>query len=704
MSRVLKDRLYLSVFLFLLFPVFTAKGEAASGRALSAYDKGHPYYWRAMIASLPPENLPEAIFKDVKIGDTKASGLLNAAVASFNENSYKKTIEQLKDIAARFPDDEATTYAYYLIGDCYSKMAEGNDAELLKESVSAYLTAVRMYPLTEEAPRGLYQAGRGLFYQGFYYEAIAQMNRISTRYPESIYAQKAVVAKGIIYFYQKKYRMSESLLRNVVNSDTAANEEKGLSSLWLANTLHMKGMNEEARGLYKTVEREWPDYLKGSKISLLLMGDNFLILGDSRSCRDSFEECLKLYPDSDAVPVVMLRVADAYRMEGKQREAFKAYSTVVSQYPAVDVVIIGKARIAEFEIEKGNTGTAAPLMIEIISLNGDLAREAALIITEAYNKAGMQAEAARGYKAVLERFGEMEGTDLKGKLAESLRDTISDAYNKKDHLAVLKLYHEDSKLLKKFRVPKFLRMIGDSYMEVGLPLEASALYEEILYSRSKDSKALTGPFLEETLFRSAEAYIKAENREEAAKTIKRLMAEFPGTHFKEKLSRLSSEIKVEVKQDGTADGYFIAAGEYLKKKRFKEAADYYKKVINLKEPSLLASSYIGLGDSYFGMGKYKDAVNAYETGKAGGGEMGFWAGYKIGESYFNLGDMQKAQAAFQAVAREDKGVYGKMAAEELKRVEMNVKNSSRVDWNTWVSKPVGTVHLEKEKNDRRRVD
>lgn len=693
--------LRLTAFIFLLISPFMAEAKAVP----DARSTQHPYYWKAMILSLPREAVPEAVFEGREMPDTEASLFFKKAESSFHEKSYQKTVEQLKEITVRFPKEDVTPYAYYLIADCYAKMAEAGDAELLKEAVSAYLRAVRMYPDSFEAPRGLYQAGRGLFIQGFYYEAIAQMDRISTNYPKSSYVQKGMAAKGIIFFYQKKYRLSESVLRKVINSDAASDEEKRLGKLWLANSLHMEGVYEKAREIYKAVEKEWPEYLKESRISILMMGENMLILGDYGGSRVLFGIYLKRYPGSQAVPAVMLRTGDAFRSEGKRAEAFRSYSAVVSQYPAVDEAIIGKARIAEIEVEKGNEANAIPLLGEMVSLKGDMAREAALIVVEALKKAGFPSEAAKGYRSILDSFGETIEVDLKGRLAETLRDTVSESYNKKDHLAVLKIYHDESRVLKKVKDPKFMRMIGDSYMEIGLPAEAATVYDELLSLKYlKGSKSLSGPYMEETIFKAIEAHIKAGNKEEAGKAISRLMTEFPKSRFKAKAAKISDEIKGRVMQDETADGYMIMAKKSLAEKRFEEAADYYNKVIKFKESSLLAAAYIGLGDSLFGMERYGEAITAYETGKAGAGEMGSWAGYRIGESYLNLKDMEKAQMAFQAVAKEDKGVYGKMAAEELKRAEMNAKNSSRVDWNTWVSKPVGTVHLEKEKNDRGRVD
>lgn len=684
----------LPIFVFSLLLIQPSRVEA--GNAPNA-EKGHPYYWKAMIGSMPQEDIPEAPFEEREYGSSEAALFFKKATAFFREKSYPKALEQLKEIVARFPEDDITSYAYYFMGDCYARMAEEKGGVLLNESVAKYLTAVRTYPDSSEAPRGLYQAGRGLFIQGFYYEAAAQMDRLTSNYPKSHYADKGMVAKGIIYFYQKKYGMSESALRRVVNKSNAADENKKLGRLWLANTLHMNGRYAEAMDLYRSAERGWSEYILRNKLSSLLMGENLLILGYSEDSRIAFGIYLKNFPGSPETPAVMLRMGDSLRLNGRKGEAFRLYSTVVSKYPSAEPAIIGKARISETEIEKGNTAPGALLFQEMLSLKSDMAKEAALIIADAFKKAGIPDEAAKGYKAVLVSFSAKPAdVEIKGKLAESLKGVIKESYSKKDYLGVLKTYHQEPSLLKRAGEPQFLKMIGDSYMEVGLHSEAGAVYERLLSSRvSGDSKGLPRSFREEALFKSVEAQVKAGNKEEAGKKIKRLLTEFPKSRFKEEALGYSEEIKSDIKQGGTAKGHLEAANRLLEEGRFKEAADYYNEAIKLKDHASLATAYIGLGDSYYGMGMYKEAVEAYETGKAAGGEMAYWAGYRIGESYLNLGEAQKAQTAFQAIAREDKGIYGKMAAEELKRFEANARSLNKVDWDTWGSKPAGSVHLGK---------
>lgn len=649
--------------LVLLFPFFAHAGGTKIAQGPS------PSYWRSMISSLPPEGVYDATFKEKDIVNTEAAPLFKKAVDSFKQKLYPKTLEQLKEIISRFPKDNTTQYAYFLMADCYAKMAENSSTVSPKESVSAYLQSISRYPGSDEAPRGLYQAGKGLFAQRFYYEALAQMNRLSKRYPKSPYTLKGTVAKGIIYFHQKKYRMAESTLRAVVSNKESAEEDKRLSLLWLANTLHMEGMYKEARDHYVKVEGQWPEYLKQSRLSLLSMGENQILLGEYQDGRRLFDLYSKLYANQGPAPVVTLRKADTFLLNGKRKEAVKLYSKVVTLYPAHNAALIGKARILEDKIVGGDPIPATQALQDLLSSKGDMAIDAAIVVAEAYKNAGIPHEAVEAYRAILSRFAGISKGELKKNFMESLRAAVIDSYKKGDYLAVLKLYHEENRMLKGVRDPEFVKMIGDGYMEVGLPSKAVSLYETALYPYDK-AASMSGAHIEETLFKAIKAYLKLGRKEGAARLTKRLYAEFPRTKFKKELENTVDTAKVKERKDITAAEYLDMAKKHLESKRHKEAVDYFKKVINSKEPLLLGAAYTGLGDSYFEMGKYKDAIDAYEVAKSEGGETGRWATYRIGESCLSLGDLEKARTVFTALGKDDKGVYRKMAAEGIKEIEL----------------------------------
>lgn len=652
--------------LFFLIQSSSAVGGEAYSTASPTSDKAIPSYWREMIEAIPREEMPEAVFEGKEPADSEASPIFKKAVASFQEKSYSKAIENLREIMARSPKDDAARYSAFLMADCYARLAGASDGEFLRESISLYLRAVRTYPGSDEAPRGIYQAGRGLFIQGFYYEALAQMDRMSAYYPKSRYVRKALLAKGIIYFYQKKYNMAESVLRRVV-SGAADDEDNVSASLWLADTLHMSGRHDEAREIYRTVERARPEHLKKRKLSLLLMGETLMMLKDYNSGRALFEQYLKLYPESPAIPVVMLSMAEALRLEGRKAEAYRLYSRLSSVYPYGDAAIIGKARGAEIDIENGKPDSATLLLQEVLPLKGRVAREASMIIADALNRSGFPLEASRGYESMLSMANGPGVSTLKGKLSESLKSAVKKCYEKKDYLGALKIYHERSRFIKDGGEPELLKIFGDSYMEIGLFSEAVSIYEELLSLKGNAPPSLR----EDTLLKAVDAYSRLGRKREAEDAMKLLSREFP--------KKRNRAVKDDARgRENKAELYMDMAERSLEKKQYEDAADYYSKVVSLKDPLFLAKAYIGLGDSYFGAARYKDAADAYDVGKEIGGEKGLWAMYRLGESYLILGDMGKAKAAFQAVSA-DKGVYGKMALEELNYVGMRIRNPRRID-------------------------
>lgn len=659
----------LSLLLLPLLTLFNATADADDASLRSS-----PPYWKRIIPSLPFEDIQEALFKDRDFAGSEAAPLLKKAVSSFQNKRYPEAVKQLEDIVIRFPRDEVAPYASIMIADCYSRMAEENDREALKKSVNQYLSAVRDYPSSEETPRGLYQAGRSLFAGGFFYEAIAQLERIHSQYPKSEYVHKRLIAKGIIYFYQKKYSSAETNLRKVVNNDKISEEERKAGKIWLANTLHMVGRYDEAGELYKVFEASSSDEIKKHTLSFLLMGENFMNLGLYKDGRARFQQFLNLYPDFPLLAAVMLRAADAARLEGNKKEAKELYSSVVSLYPAGEETPVARARVVENDIENGNKSSAGPLIQQLLPFEKDINREAALIIADAMNRSGCSSDAANVYGMLLDGNADKTGDPLQDGLFRSVKEAITKLYLEKDYVTLLKLYHDDSRLFRNVKEPRFLRAVGDSHLEAGLPAEAASVFDTLLSLPHSNIKSLPAQLQEEILFKAGRAYLQAGRKGDAEKVINKLLAGFPKTRFKDSLNRMMGEIKGNMIPDGSARGYMTVAMKSLSENRYEEAAEYYNKVIGLKEPLSLASAYIGLGDAYYGLRKFQDAINAYDTGKAVGGKEGAWAEYRTGESYINLGDMEKARRSFQSVVENDKGIYKKMAAEEILRIDLKERN------------------------------
>jgi len=92
--------------------------------------------------------------------------------------------------------------------------------------------------------------------------------------------------------------------------------------------------------------------------------------------------------------------------------------------------------------------------------------------------------------------------------------------------------------------------------------------------------------------------------------------------------------------------YNTALGEF-KKKNFQEAANQFEAIINSGTDKLVDNCHYWMGESYYGMKKYDEAIKHFETvlGYSGSGKRPY-AQLMIGNSYLAMGDKAAAKDAY----------------------------------------------------------
>jgi len=98
---------------------------------------------------------------------------------------------------------------------------------------------------------------------------------------------------------------------------------------------------------------------------------------------------------------------------------------------------------------------------------------------------------------------------------------------------------------------------------------------------------------------------------------------------------------------GDVSGAYNAALDEFKKKNFQEAASQFEAIINSGTDKLVDNCHYWMGESYYGMKKYDDAIKQFETvlGYSGSGKRPY-AQLMIGNAYMAMGDKTSAKDAY----------------------------------------------------------
>jgi len=116
--------------------------------------------------------------------------------------------------------------------------------------------------------------------------------------------------------------------------------------------------------------------------------------------------------------------------------------------------------------------------------------------------------------------------------------------------------------------------------------------------------------------------------------------------------------------------YDAALAEY-RKKNFQEAANQFEAILNSGTDKLVDNCHYWIGESFYGMKKYDDAIKHFETvlGYSGSGKRPY-AQLMIGNSYLALGDKAAAKDAFsKLVSTYPSSSLVEKAKEKLARLQ-----------------------------------
>ncbi len=190
-----------------------------------------------------------------------------------------------------------------------------------------------------------------------------------------------------------------------------------------------------------------------------------------------------------------------------------------------------------------------------------------------------------------------------------------------------------------------------------------------------------GQYLEEAMVLLAKGYLAQEDIESADRLARFFKTSFPKTKFKKEFAKLVTEINYrkgefkkvvdtrEVKRrtdwDNTEE-MMVVASSFFSLNNYKKAEERYRRAAELlaaaQENDRLADACMGVAESSFMQGKYKESIKFYrcavELSKVKDGDGGSidssWATYRLAESNFRIGKSYEGIEALEILKQTDK--------------------------------------------------
>jgi len=578
-----------------------------------------------------------ALPERVKPGTGQA--LLAEAAEEMSKGNFPAAITRLETLKTAYPNSPALDPGLFLLAEAYFYWEPGNLAAHFVKITQILQEAMISFPASPQVPRaGLIQA-LAYMRMGYLNEAVGYFKLLTQEHPHTEYAVMARVYMGMIYVKMDKLDLAKAVFESI--RDLAPSGPLWLEANYtLGRAYFEKGLFSRANEAFKAILRSDQQFYVKEPAILYFMGEGYFYLGRPDLSRAYLYHAINLNPEHKPGDMIMARIGDTYKEEGRNDEAIKAYKLAKKLYPGSQGALISELRLADFgavrsffedeavflDMADGEEGTTVRMYEKIVE---NYAKQDSPLIELAKFKIGLSYYKQGNYPHTIEIMKEILLKQLHGDIIEETRALLNRALLEqiqglrlqKKNRELISLYEANQAWINDFTWPEIRHYLGLAYLDLDLPAEAALLFEA--------NKGLT-EHEAERLFGLAQAYLKLNKFDEAFRTLVEFRASFPDhPHI--------PEVLVAQARTEAAQGLIEQALSHLEEAL---AADP-----GLSEDGKLL---LLLGELYSKKGNLEESVQALEKAlqakinKPGSPEEIFLTHSRLGRAYADLGNKEQA--------------------------------------------------------------
>lgn len=395
----------------------------------------------------------------------------------------------------KFPDHPVAEFVTYLKAE--TSFFAGPPADTYSESVKIWQDALNKWPQSVMAPRAQFLLAEADRLAGQLNEAAAKFKLIAADAPnkDDIYTQLALLRAADLL-------MGLGLISEARNTLDPALQE-GVSDRLALEAYARVGMADFFQGFFSQANEIFRDVLKLAPQvyltypeMLYAAGEGYHYLNRPDLSRLFLLHALNLMPDHPKADVIMARIGDNYRKEGRDREAIAVYGAAKRHFPDGDGGMISQVRLAEMgalhsfftqdkvfdALERGSRQATVEMYKTIVETGSasPLIQLAQLKIGVALAEDGESSEAVKWLR-------DLEMNDPRSTLLPEALPALNRALMNEfalrnelnDYRGLADLYADNSSYLSNEDRPAVQHMVANAYEKIGLYSDARKIWQEI---------------------------------------------------------------------------------------------------------------------------------------------------------------------------------------------------------------------------------
>lgn len=603
----------------------------------------------------------------------------------------------------------------------------------LSLALEEYQLAIRLFPLSKQVPRALYQMALIQLQSGLYEEVNQITARAINEYPADALQANFLLLNGEQAFQRNDLAGAMERFSQVVRRFPKS--EAAIDAAFRRGFLMFKAKKySEAMKTYANLERFHEGALKFLKMeSRPSSSDKFLdrvfyaetlfLTANYREASEIFQMLGNLFPRHKLAPYIWSRYADTYLFRNRPQPALALYEFVSEQYAdqasaraltqirEADVYFLLdplQSKLRNEELLKSAFGHA--LEADDTSL-ASLALARLIMFYSSINAFAKAKAALSQYKEEFEASANIGWA--KRQYAKLVESEILDHYNSNDYLAALTEYltHEGDESTKLTDVSVLLRL-ADVALELSLYEKASDILNRVIYLESSAS------LRQEALLKLISILVHKGELSKASERLRRFNFAYPQSRLDYLYEKLWGDLYVKLGNSKKAASHYSDALQIAKKREaifavrhvylelgslyevlslplkaiesYREFSKLFKDEEKIKlgeipftpkDQYLIRVARYRIADIHFNSRDFVQALRAYRNVVEGESDALFktHAQFRIGECFLSLNERGSAIEAFEKVSSPDQNnIWVKAAKSFIESVKMEVKNEIRI--------------------------
>ncbi len=629
------------------------------------------------------------------------------AVREFKKGNYMMVLNQFELLITNHPNSEVASIASIYAGSIYHWLAvrEGKkDEKMLYSALKSFQYGVRTCPAKEKGkiPSMLLKMGNIYLDLNMIAEAKGNFNRMIQDFPSTEFAARGQYMLAVMHMQEGNYSEALSELNLLMFK---YQKEMERERVFLTGEI-LFSMNEfgDAKKYFDEGLKKWPAHIKGNPGILHDYSECQFQNGEIMKAREGFLTFYNLYPKDKQAGFALKRAGETFAIARNNRVAEKIYLDVIKYFPKSDdgfesMLALGdmkfqpKAGVHSAEKSKARSEDTfsqdALKYYKVVETESDNEALAALARFKTARVLEEQGKYQEAFSVYLELIGHPDKS-LKNDVSEALSNAIDkigrqmrERLDRGDKLTVLKVYQAYYK--------NNLQHVKDEalLMEVAVMHEGLHLYRDahMIYEVLVDRD---GSRREQALFNAGKLYAYMGDDRKSVDLLGRFISEYPKGGKTTEAMALTGYGLYNLKEYEKASNHLYAVMRdaphrfpdvYIRLAKILQNRAQYEDSVSVLRDMLagvrkqtdrdtVSQGYILLGNAYYGLQKYQEALDAYSSGihgvdlKEGADTVEFM----IGDCLFRLGRAGEAKKVFSRLSAGSNKLVKQVSEERLKDI------------------------------------